>query len=212
LLALPEGSFTRSISRLGNRALAADEADEALIVCQNGQLISRVKLEFKPHFVSCTGNTVWAYSHVDSQTYRIQLDDGAKTTVVVNKVILEEQQSGVVYHIAANARRVALCYADLNKVCVYAHSGELLHTHSDIIGRGPVSYQLNGPCKACLDDKDFLYIADHNNKRIVVVRPDHKAGGLIPLEDRPVCVDVSDTNLYVGCDRDVLVYKLQCQY
>ena len=68
---------------------------------------------------------------------------------------------------------------------------------------------LNCPRGICLDRNDTLYIADCNNRRIVIIDGKGQLIGYVHTGHKPSRLAVSDMRLVVACEEGpVIVYKL----
>ena len=67
----------------------------------------------------------------------------------------------------------------LNRVCIVDSSGTVMNSYGN--NRGSAAGQLNGPRQLAIDANGFVMIADHGNKRVVVLTPSMSWSHALPV-------------------------------
>ena len=204
---LPRLCDVKSLARRKDQVIVADRNSNKLHVCaNNGELLASVQLPFKPTYAACMDDEVWVHCDTDKQFYRMKIDGNNNIQGII-KVSLQDHYN-TVFGFSVNKDRLAVCYADAHKVHVYDRVGKLLFVHGH--KRGKAENQLDTPCGVGMDERSFVYIADRENKRIVIVNQNNQQVGQIDVGDLPECLHVSTDTLYVGCwyNKRVMMYRL----
>ena len=198
------GCESRCISRLGAVLLLADVNQNCLHVYSGseGELLSTIKLDFKPWFISCAALKVWTYCQEDHNIYVLSLDHSYQCAGT--QIVELEGNVRDIHKIEANSERLAFCCNKSHKVYVYIHVGKLIYTYGDE-EFGEADSMLNTVQDLCLDDNNTLYIADYWNSRITIVNSHGDLDSYIHVDGFPCYLDILDNMLTVRCLRTLTI-------
>lgn len=146
--------------------------------------------------ITVQDGTLYMTSYKDESVQKIPLDD-----FQINSVYLKHEDMKRPRYVAVTPDvAVVTCFTDFggsNNIIGFNGSGAHLFTHGGEKGNG--DNQMDNPADVVIYRNQYVIVADTYNRRLVVLSVAGILCGYIPLEGKPVALDLDDDDNIIVC-------------